>query len=183
MTKFSKGAKSKRIGTKLKASIRKRCAESRRRLKKEARKLAALGIKTRPSKSKEFHIPNLYPYKKKMIEHLKNSKQTAEKRRMLVRLMKKRGDHNMEVIREDPEARVAAYLKKDAQKKKRVTHTKKHYMKELRNVIDTSDIIIEVLDARDPMACRNKEMEAEVLGTGQGKKIILVLNKIDLVPM
>jgi len=41
-------------------------------------------------------------------------------------------------------------------------------MKELRNVIDSSDIILEVLDARDPMACRCKEMEAEALGTGHG---------------
>lgn len=61
--------------------------------------------------------------------------------------------------------------------------SKKQYMKELRNVIDTADIILEVLDARDPLGCRCKELEAEVLGTGLGKKIILVLNKIDLVPM
>jgi nuclear GTP-binding protein len=56
-------------------------------------------------------------------------------------------------------------------------------MKELRSVIDSSDIIIEVLDARDPNGCRCKTLEAEAQGSGQGKKIILVLNKIDLVPM
>lgn len=56
-------------------------------------------------------------------------------------------------------------------------------MKELREVVENSDIIIEVLDARDPLGCRCKDIEAEALGMGQGKKIILVLNKIDLVPM
>jgi nuclear GTP-binding protein len=56
-------------------------------------------------------------------------------------------------------------------------------MKELRNVIDESDIILEVLDARDPDGCRCRELEAEAQGSGKGKKIILVLNKIDLVPM
>lgn len=61
--------------------------------------------------------------------------------------------------------------------------TKKHYMKELRSVIDSSDIILEVLDARDPDGCRCRELEAEAQGSGHGKKIILVLNKIDLVPM
>ena len=61
--------------------------------------------------------------------------------------------------------------------------TKKHFMKELRSVIDSSDIILEVLDARDPDGCRCRELEAEAQGSGQGKKIILVLNKIDLVPM
>jgi len=57
-------------------------------------------------------------------------------------------------------------------------------MKELRDVIDNSDIIIEVLDARDPMGCRCRDIEGEVLGMAEGrKKILLVLNKIDLVPM
>ena len=57
-------------------------------------------------------------------------------------------------------------------------------MKELRDVIDNSDIIIEVLDARDPMGCRCRDIEAETLGMAEGrKKILLVLNKIDLVPM
>lgn len=51
-------------------------------------------------------------------------------------------------------------------------------------MINESDIILEVLDVRDPMGCRCREMEAEILGLDSGrKKLILVLNKIDLVPM
>lgn len=57
-------------------------------------------------------------------------------------------------------------------------------MKELNEVIENSDIILEVLDARDPVGCRCQNIEAQALGMGNGsKKIILVLNKIDLVPM
>lgn len=57
-------------------------------------------------------------------------------------------------------------------------------MKELNEVIENSDIILEVLDARDPIGCRCPDIEATALGMGSGKKkIILVLNKIDLVPM
>lgn len=57
-------------------------------------------------------------------------------------------------------------------------------MKELREVVENSDIILEVLDARDPLGCRCNEIEAQALGMGGGKKkIIFVLNKIDLVPM
>jgi nuclear GTP-binding protein len=41
---------------------------------------------------------------------------------------------------------------------------------------------LEVIDARDPMSCRCKELEATILGMPGEKKIILVLNKIDLVP-
>lgn len=43
-------------------------------------------------------------------------------------------------------------------------------------------IILEVLDARDPIGCRCKDIEAKILGMTGEKKIILVLNKIDLVP-
>ncbi len=39
-----------------------------------------------------------------------------------------------------------------------------------------------MLDARDPLNCRCKKLEAEILSFKDEKKIILVLNKIDLVP-
>lgn len=39
--------------------------------------------------------------------------------------------------------------------------------------------MIEVLDARDPAACRNITIEQQVVK--QGKKLVLLLNKIDLV--
>lgn len=76
--------------TKLKNNIKKRVAEHKRRVRKEARKLSALGIKRgSSSKNKELHIPNLYPFKKKMIEHIQNSKQDAEKTKMLRKLENK----------------------------------------------------------------------------------------------
>ena len=58
----------------------------------------------------------------------------------------------------------------------------KKYFKEMKKVLEASDIIIEVLDARDPLSCRCRSIEAKVLGMQGDKKIILVLNKIDLVP-
>ena len=50
-------------------------------------------------------------------------------------------------------------------------------------MLESADIIIEVLDARDPLSCRNRELEAKILGMPGEKKIILALNKIDLVPV
>jgi nuclear GTP-binding protein len=47
-------------------------------------------------------------------------------------------------------------------------------------VIEASDVVIEVLDARDPEGCRSEEIEQEALK--QNKKILTILNKIDLVP-
>ena len=37
--------------------------------------------------------------------------------------------------------------------------SRKAYIKVLDQVIENSDVILEVLDARDPLSCRNKELE------------------------
>jgi nuclear GTP-binding protein len=40
-----------------------------------------------------------------------------------------------------------------------MAQSRKAYIKELRKVVDASDVIIQVLDARDPEGCRNKDIE------------------------
>mmetsp|Transcript_19594 Transcript_19594/g.30172 ORF Transcript_19594/g.30172 Transcript_19594/m.30172 type:complete len:121 (+) Transcript_19594:289-651(+) len=64
--------------------------------------------------------------------------------------------------------------------KSQMGQSRKAYYRELKKVIEESDVLIEVLDARDPEGCRSTEIEQEVLK--QNKKLLLVLNKIDLVP-
>jgi len=50
----------------------------------------------------------------------------------------------------------------------------------LKKIILNADIVIEVLDARDPYITRCKQLENLV--TQLGKKLVLVINKADLVP-
>ncbi|KAF4325151.1 hypothetical protein JM18_000643 [Phytophthora kernoviae] len=59
--------------------------------------------------------------------------------------------------------------------------SRRAYMKELRKVVDKADVVLEVLDARDPMGCRTLDME-DAIGNRHGKKLVLVLNKVDMVP-
>ena len=53
---------------------------------------------------------------------------------------------------------------------------------ELYKVIDSSDVIVEVIDARDPMGTRCKQVEAFLRKEKPHKHLILVMNKVDLVP-
>ena len=49
-------------------------------------------------------------------------------------------------------------------------------------MVEVSDVIIQVLDARDPLACRSPEVERFVRRTNPDKRVVLLLNKIDLAP-
>lgn len=56
---------------------------------------------------------------------------------------------------------------------------RRHYVRALHKVIDESDIVILVLDARDPEGCRSRLVEEEVRRReSEGKKLVFVLNKI-----
>ncbi|KAL5512417.1 hypothetical protein ACEPAG_3409 [Sanghuangporus baumii] len=60
---------------------------------------------------------------------------------------------------------------------------RRQHIRTLHKVIEESDIIILVLDARDPEGCRSRLVEEEVRRREhEGKRLVFVLNKIDLVP-
>lgn len=44
--------------------------------------------------------------------------------------------------------------------------------------MEASDVVLEVLDARDPLGCRCVQVEQAILDSGSNKKLILLLNKI-----
>ena len=55
---------------------------------------------------------------------------------------------------------------------------------ELYKVVDSSDVIVQVLDARDPLGtrCRHLEHHLKKDAMKRHKHVILLLNKVDLVP-
>ncbi|KAI9599359.1 NUC091 domain-containing protein [Syncephalis fuscata] len=53
---------------------------------------------------------------------------------------------------------------------------------ELYKVIDSSDVVVHVLDARDPLGTRCRNVETYLSKEAQHKHLIFVLNKCDLVP-
>ncbi|KAK0122049.1 GTPase required for pre-60S ribosomal subunit nuclear export and maturation [Cadophora gregata] len=58
----------------------------------------------------------------------------------------------------------------------------KRIWNELYKVIDSSDVVIHVLDARDPLGTRCRSVEKYIKDEAPHKHLIFVLNKCDLVP-
>ena len=58
----------------------------------------------------------------------------------------------------------------------------KRIWNELYKVIDSSDVIVHVLDARDPMGTRCRSVEKYIREEAPHKHLVFVMNKCDLVP-
>lgn len=60
---------------------------------------------------------------------------------------------------------------------------RRHFVRTLHKVIEESDVVVLVLDARDPEGTRSRLVEEEVRRReADGKRLVFVLNKVDLVP-
>ena len=61
--------------------------------------------------------------------------------------------------------------------------SRKAFDKIFKTVLSSADILLYVLDARDPNSTRSRDIERQVMAAdGGSKRLILILNKIDLVP-
>ena len=181
---------SKRMSTKKKKKIEKKVREHNRKQRKDER--------LNPNKKKHKKdpgVPNLCPFKEKILEEVerrKNKQEEEKQRRKAKREKEVNKRRNLQTLQQDAVKRGKEFEHKMAHKKMAEELTKsnsapietsrKAYYKEFKKVVDNSDVVLEVLDARDPLGCRCFKVEEAVLSAGSNKKIVLVLNKIDLVP-
>lgn len=193
MVKKSKKSKSKRVSLRKKYKILRKVKEHNRKKTREAKKL---GKKKGKTVEKDPGIPNAWPFKEqelqalearraRALEEMESKKQAkkerAEKRRLgLV-------DHDEGAIVELVQTavnRTSEFDKKSQTHRANTTRegSLRAFYKELLKVIEASDVILEVLDARDPLGSRCKDVERLVMKTGTTKHLVLLLNKIDLVP-
>lgn len=161
-------------------------------MRKQSRKLKALGIMPKGTK-KEMGIPNLFPHKQALINQLEAKDRADEEKleKLKASIKGQKSAQSMEDYLEvvqgkqhkyEEEEKFAREEEKEFENSaelKAKASSKRAYLRDLKEVIDQSDVILEVLDARDPMACRNIEMEHRIMSAN--KQLVFVLNKIDLV--
>ena len=178
--------------------IAKKVHEHHRKVKKQARK-----NNRKKQKIKDSGIPNSLPFKSQVIEEIRNIKRKEDHVRKANRaelkeirqsnrekeIFKLRGIECSNRFESLKEKILEAASAKAAQAKPHQEATStasvsniKHFYKEFKKVIETADVIIEVLDARDPLATRSAEIEECVAKSGSNKKLVLLLNKCDLIP-
>ncbi|KAI2617639.1 P-loop containing nucleoside triphosphate hydrolase protein [Hypomontagnella submonticulosa] len=233
-----KKAKSKRTPVRLRHKIEKASANKQRKARKEAKKNPQWKSKLK----KDPGIPNLFPYKEKIlheIEEGRRRKQEEQQRRRELAKAAKTGTTNeaengepttdgaeeedfdkfdeTEAMDEDdvaddsnPMAALIASAKAAAEQYDRElqsgdemdeddsddddeeeggaelraqSSSRKAHDKVFKQVVDQADVVLYVLDARDPEGTRSREVERMVMAAASGgKRLMLILNKIDLVP-
>ncbi|KAH8884569.1 hypothetical protein GQ53DRAFT_752204 [Thozetella sp. PMI_491] len=235
-----KKPKSKRTPVRLRHKIEKASAAKQRK----ERKLARKNPEWRSKLKKDPGIPNLFPYKEKLlhqIEENKIRKKAEEQRRREAAKaasnpvpedgdmeedevdselgdLEDGEDGDMDVDDSDidesnPLAALIASAKKSAEKYDRELRdgnegdedideddsddetsggiveveggasSRKAYDKVFKQVVEQADVILYVLDARDPEGTRSRDIERSVMAAASGgKRLLLILNKVDLIP-
>ncbi|XP_007432929.1 guanine nucleotide-binding protein-like 3-like protein [Python bivittatus] len=145
----------------------------------------------KPRGKKDSGVPQLSHFK----EHVKKELALRQKRvtelqeqQQMARQKEISRFRSLEGLQKDALRRQQRFEQKEMDLKQLAKHTLlekdsscKAYYKEFRKVIEAADVILEVLDARDPQGCRCPQVEQAVVQAGTSKRLVLVLNKIDLV--
>uniref|UniRef100_A0A663MH72 Guanine nucleotide-binding protein-like 3 n=1 Tax=Athene cunicularia TaxID=194338 RepID=A0A663MH72_ATHCN len=165
---------SKRLTCHKRYKIQKKIREHHRKVRKEAKK------RGRKKPKKDPGVPSAAPFKEELLREAEQRKKRLEELKQKQKLNRQK----------EHEKRRKLEAKKNAAKIKENVEEKVSFwydfaslkLIEAITVIEASDVVLEVLDARDPMGCRCPQLEQAVTCSGGDKKLLLVLNKIDLVP-
>jgi len=189
-------AQSKRQSTKLRVKVEKKVKEHARKLKKEKKK----NPNKFKLKRKDPGIPADCPFKEQVLAEAEaivaKTQEIKEKRRLELKEIRKqeKGRKLAEMRgmtleglashaqRRDAQFEQSKAIQEAALERGLTDKSAKAYYKEFKKVIESADVILQVLDARDPLGSRCREVEQAVAANKQGKRLVLVLNKADLVP-
>ncbi|KAM7063510.1 guanine nucleotide-binding protein-like 3 isoform 3-T3 [Molossus nigricans] len=171
---------SKRMTCHKRYKIQKKVREHHRKLRKEAKKWG------RKKPRKDPGVPNSAPFKEDLLREAELRKQRLEELKQQQKLDRQKEQEKKRKLEINPDvepSNMEPVKEESGQCKTKLgkQNPKKLYCQELKKVIEASDVVLEVLDARDPLGCRCPQVEEAIVQGGQ-KKLVLVLNKSDLVP-
>ncbi|KAJ4130710.1 nuclear GTP-binding protein nug1 [Fusarium equiseti] len=225
-----KKPKSKRTPVRLRHKIQKASAAKQ----KKERKLAKKNPEWRTKLKKDPGIPNLFPYKEKLLQEIEENRikkaEMAQKRKELAKAAKTGAkdenamadvevdsademdddDMDEDIDESNPMAALIASARAAAATYDRQlaedddmdeddsddsdndrgpemsigqASSRKTYDRVFKQVVEEADVVLYVLDARDPEGTRSREVERQVMAAAAGgKRLILVINKVDLIP-
>jgi len=205
-----KKGKSNRTTLKDKYKIQRRVKETHRKRKKEAKRDLKNGIVRSNQQKRDPGIPNSWPFKQELLKDIQRARERQQKQKQLLKDKRKEDllalrEHQAQggSCRTVEELMNKAYQDRQAfaAEQRALIHgndrnsrnksdgrvaagqqSRRAYLRELKKVVESSDVLLQVLDARDPIGSRIHKTLEEVILSKADKRMILVLNKIDLVP-
>ncbi|RZC31879.1 GN3L Grn1, MMR HSR1, and/or FeoB N domain containing protein [Asbolus verrucosus] len=194
MAKLKLKKPSKRQPARQRYKIQKKIREHNRKVRKEAKK--------NPKKHKKavIQVPNICPFKEDILKEVEAMKKQKDEERQKQRELAKQERQKQK--EEDKKNAVSGGLENlvanaemrgkihekftppTAEKSQETKHENslKAYYKEFKKVVEAADVILEVVDARDPLGTRCAQVEQAIKEMKGNKRLVLVLNKADLVP-
>ncbi len=187
--------KSKRVPTRQRMKAEKKVREHNRKMRKAGKVGKSGGARGKAKKNAVLGVPNDCPFKEAVLEEVEAARARKEQERAARRARLKEGvsaQAGARVAKEGGLDDMLARAKKGEEEDNgmeveestqapqgRENSAKAHY-KEFAKVVEAADVVLEVLDARDPLGTRSGEVEKSI--RAEGKRLVLVLNKADLVP-
>lgn len=182
--KIIKAKKSKRITTHARVNKDKNIRDAKRKVRREIKRMKKEGVAPKKKGSKELKVPNMAPWKKGLLEQLKRSRHGQETARTLEE--QSVGETRLTMLENAVVTQESSPMDIETEEVagaelagKRVRNN----MKSIQHIFENSDVLLQVLDARDPEGCRCRHLEGLLAKNHPGKRLVLVLNKIDLVPI
>lgn len=184
---MAKKRASKRQTLQQKYKIKKRVKDHHHKLKKGA------VVGHRKKKAAENRIPNACPFKGELLQDIQRAKDKLERAKTEAKekraeLMKQKRESMATSLLNTAEKSSMEFEEEEEseseEKEKKSSlgqNSRRSFLGELRKIVDNADVLLHVLDARDPMGTRSTAIEDMVL-SHHGKKMVYVLNKADLVP-
>ncbi|ORZ09137.1 P-loop containing nucleoside triphosphate hydrolase protein [Absidia repens] len=120
--------------------------------------------------------------KLRQMQEAQQRQQQQQRQNVSLNDMVANAQRQQEAFNDIVPATVEDKMQMDAAATGQKDNSRKAYFREFRKVLENADVILEILDARDPIGTRTKHVERMIMDSGLDKKVILVLNKIDLVP-